>query len=118
MPPTPSRSYTRYGPNCSSEAASGPIAQRVDRRTQRTTAIRLLLRFFGRSYVEREGMDRPLHFLDKCRHDEAVSLQHGSTGEPGRNDRGFPVVLGAGEVRKLDDRIRECRADLRDDGVG
>ncbi len=50
---------------------------RRNRRTEPTTTGRLLLRFFRRFHVEREGMDRPLELLGERGHDRAVPLDQG-----------------------------------------
>src|SRR4051812_25308162 len=110
IPPTPSLSYTRYGPNCSS-AWSGSAGISVSPRLHR------LASFVGGLHVQRERVDRPLHLLGESGHHYAVPLDQRLAGEHFRHDRRLPVVLGPGQVLELDHRVGNRGPDLRGDVV-
>src|ERR1041385_3985192 len=89
IPPTPRRSYTEYGPNCSSAAGSAPIieAESVSRNPGRSLPVLLLV---GRLDVQRQGVDWAFHLFREGRHHEAMTLDQRLACKRGRYDGRLP----------------------------
>src|ERR1700733_7293365 len=121
IPPTPSRSYTRYGPNGSSTAGSAamtPGIVRVARNPDPAHRETPLSRLVGGLHVERQRVDRALHFVGEGAHHDPVALHRRLACKPRGNHQRLPVIGGAGEILELDVRVGQGDPDLRDDVVG
>src|SRR5438105_1533282 len=115
IPPTPRRSYTRYGPNCSSAAGSAPI---IPRMVSVSRKPRECLDLVGRLDVQRQGVNGPFELLGERGHDQAMALDQGFTGEGARDHGRLPVIGGPGEVLEVDLGVGQRGDDLRGDVFG